>query len=419
VVNYYIPVVTYLDENWQSVADDFPLYTLMLYSIATLSGLSVQSTVAGTAVATFGFFALSVYYLGKKLFRLSAWESVFITIFAIVQIAVLRTTWDLHRDILALSLMFVIFGFTARKNSLLALAILAAICCLTVATDRMVGLVLSLSLIAGAIARRNRDLTILASISTALFLSLLVPSMVMPSEASSVGTPSSIAQTPALNYLVLFAVLNSIVAVPAIFGFNKSKNVLLATPFIVSGIGSLTWLAFANPDFIVPERWAILFGIFASVFSGYFIVDRLKRYRNRLISATAILSAFAVIGLAYAVLPYDKPFFLLAITKTYVENFMPITMQFNALDVDDNNELLMTIREINERTEPDAVIVGAKHWRGFMQLHLSDERIYRFSDDPQTLGLSHAQQGSDVYILEPDEDSSTFVFAKVEDSGRT
>jgi hypothetical protein len=320
---------------------------------------------------------------------------------------------------LALALMFVVFGLVARKNSLRALLVLAALCCVTVATDRMVGLVLCTSLIAGAVVRRNRDLALLGSVSTALFLSMLIPAFIVSNEGNMAGAnPSSTPQTSAVDYLVLFAVLNGIIAVPSILGVNKSRNVLLAVPFIVSGIGSLSWLVFADPDFLVPERWTILFGIIASIFAGFFIVEALKRYRARIIASTAILSAFAVLGLGYSAMPYDNPFLLLTVAKPHVEDFMPITMQFNALDVHDNDKLIVTINEINQQTEPDAVIVGAKHWRGFMELHLSDERIYLFSDDPETLGLAHAKLGRNTYLLEPIKDSSSFEFVKIEDSGR-
>jgi hypothetical protein len=187
---------------------------------------------------------------------------------------------------------------------------------------------------------------------------------------------------------------------------------------MVSGIGALSWLAFTNPAFLVPERWSVLFGIFASIFAGYFVLATLRRYKFQAAVMTVILGAFAMIGVAYAVMPYDAPFVLMATTKPYIEDFMPITMQFNALDVDDNHRLIFTIDEINNHTEPDAVIVGAKHWRGFMQIYLTDERIYRFSDDPQALGLSYAQQGSNVYLLAPVENSE-FGFTKIEDSART
>ena len=41
-------------------------------------------------------------------------------------------------------------------------------------------------------------------------------------------------------------------------------------------------------------------------------------------------------------------------------------MQFNSIDVEDNDDILSTISWINKNTEKDALIVGENHWRGFM-----------------------------------------------------
>ena len=49
VVNYYIPVVTYFNENWPAISDDFPLYVLILYFVASASGLRQQGEIAKVA----------------------------------------------------------------------------------------------------------------------------------------------------------------------------------------------------------------------------------------------------------------------------------------------------------------------------------------------------------------------------------
>jgi hypothetical protein len=72
-------------------------------------------------------------------------------------------------------------------------------------------------------------------------------------------------------------------------------------------------------------------------------------------------------------------------------------MQFNSLDVNDSSKLTSAIDWINRNTETVAVIVGEKHWRGFMELYLKDERIYRFSDDPK-IWQSLRSRGYYVYL---------------------
>jgi hypothetical protein len=421
VVNYYIPVVSQFHENWQSISDEFPLYTLILYSIATVTNFGIPAVVSATAVAVFGLFAFSTYYLSRNSLRLGIWESAFISGFVIVQLAVLRTTWDLHRDVFALSIMFLIFGLISRrKNSITALVVVAALSCLAIASDRMIGLLLAVSLVTGAIIKRKRDLTLLATVSSVLFISLLIPVTMISnnSETTNGRVTAALPEISALDYLVLFAVLNGTIAIPAILGFIQRRNILLAVPFIISGIGSLSWIVLPDPSNFVPERWMILFGVFASIYAGNFFVNLTGRYRNRAVVGAAILAGFAVVGFGYAAMPHDNPFILLALTKDRIEQFMPISMQFNALDVDDNEALLQSIARINEITEKDAIIVGAKHWRGFMQLHLADDRDYKFSQDPASLSVDYASLGKNVYLIEPAQDTPTFELRKIEVSGR-
>ena len=421
VVNYYIPMVSDLNHQWQSVADDFPLYLVLLYSVSLITGLPAQAVVVGAAVAIFGLFAFSVFNLARTVFKLANWESLFISTFVIVQLAVLRTAWDLHRDMLALSTVFIIFGLIgAWKKGIPRFMLLAALCCLAISLDRMVGLILLFSLGAGAVIRRNRELAILAAISSVLFVALLGPELINDNNLERSGATQglSITQRPDADYLVLFGVLNGIIAVPAILGFIKAKNALLGVPLILCGIASFSWLLTPDTSFLVPGRWVILFGIFASIYAGYFIIKMLQHRKNRDIMAGLIVGSFAILGLCYAVMPYDSPFFLFAATKPYIEDFMPVTMQFNSLDVEDNDKLLKTIEDINRSTEKNALIVGAKHWRGFMEIYLEDDRVYKFSENPYDLGLAHSRLGSDVYILESTDDTSGFEFHRLEDYGR-
>jgi hypothetical protein len=54
---------------------------------------------------------------------------------------------------------------------------------------------------------------------------------------------------------------------------------------------------------------------------------------------------------------------------------------------------------LNENTEDNAVIVGKKHWRGFMELYLAQNRTYIYSDDPSSLAVAEAGQGKDTYLI--------------------
>jgi len=408
VVNYYIPVVANFDEHWPAVTGQFPLYVLLLHLVGIVTGLTAHSVVAGTAVAVFGVFGLSLYYLGRSLLKLSVSQSVFLALFAVVQMAVLRTAWDLHRDVFALTAMMFTLSMLGRKDAgwkwVAAAFVLAA---LAVAADRMVGALLCISLAAFAVMTLRRDIITISIFAAGLFFALIIASYAALDTGAG-GIEVSAEKTPVFynsqNLLILFAVVNGLLVAPAAIGFLRMKSGLLKIPLLVSLAGSFSWLAVQDISLLVADRWVILAGIFLSIFAGYGILQVVKNTRPRFSIAVAgsALTAFAAMGLAYAVMPYDNPFVLYGAARSSIEDFGPVTMQFNSLDTEDSDKLLSVIDWINRNTEQDAVIVGEKHWRGFMELHLEDGRTYRFSDNPSALALGLEMQGKPTYQIKFD-----------------
>jgi hypothetical protein len=218
------------------------------------------------------------------------------------------------------------------------------------------------------------------------------------------------------NLLVLFAVVNGLLVVPAAIGFLHMKSSLPKIPLIASLAGSFSWLAFPE-SLLVADRWIILSGVLLSIFAGYGILHTVRNLKPRFSIAFAglILTAFAAIGLAYATTPYDNPFILYGAARADIESFVPVTMQFNSIDIQDNEKMMSTISWINQNTKEDTIVVGEKHWRGFMDLYLEDERTYRFSNNPAALANALESRGENVYLVRF-EDGSQTKLAVVEDA---
>jgi hypothetical protein len=287
------------------------------------------------------------------------------------------------------------------------LSITLALTAVTVAADRMIGALFCVSLAAYVIITRRKDVALTAIFAISLFSTLMVASYygnyhntdIITIGTSGINTSQSYSQG---NLLIYFLIVNCLVAAPATIGFLHMQNGLLKIPLIVSIAGSFSWLVFPENNLLAADRWIILSGILLSVFAGYGILYLVNKLESNLsvIVACLILAAFAVIGLAYALMPYDSPFILYGAVRNYITSFAPVTMQFNSLDVQDNNNLLMTITKINENTEHNAIIVGEPHWRGFMELYLKDDRRYHFSNDPLGLAMALEQQGYHVYLIQ-------------------
>jgi hypothetical protein len=420
VINYYIPTVTNFEDKWDIVSKQFPLYVTFLYLISITTGLPAYSVIVVVIIAMTGIFGISLFYLGRTLLKLGISHSVFIAIFAILQLAVLRTTWDLHRDIFALTMMMFVFSLLSRKSAgWKPLALILGLTTLTVAADRMVGVLFSVSVAVYAIVTRRRDIALTGILAIGMFYALAVPTQSTP-DIKTIATPE-IPQNnkevkefynPA-DLLIFFIVINGLLVVGAAIGFLNMKNTLLKIPLLVCLIGSFSWLVFPENRHLLADRWIILAGIFLSVFAGYGILHLIRNLKRRSTIAGSILGAFAVLGLSYAIIPYHSASIILyGIIGVHAENLPPVTMQFNSLDVEDNDELLSTIAWINENTEQDSVIVGQNHWRGFMELYLENERTYHFSEDPQTTAEALSKRGQQVYLVEFDSKSPTLFVVK-------
>jgi hypothetical protein len=408
VINYYIPTVTNFEDKWDIVSKQFPFYATFLYLVSITTGLPAHPVVVAVIIVMTGIFGISLFYLGRTLLKLGISHSAYIAIFAIVQLAVLRTTWDFHRDIFALTMMMFVFSLFSIKNAgWKPLALILVLATLTVAADRMVGALFSVSLVVYAIVTRRRDAALTGIFAIVMFYALALPTQSVPNITTITSTeiPQNNNElrefyNPA-DLLIFFVVVNGLLVAAAAIGFLKMRNsLLLKIPLLICLIGSFSWLLFPENRYLLADRWIILAGIFLSVFAGYGVLHLVRNLKKRSAIAGFILGAFAVLGVSYAVIPHDSASAIYGIVGVHAKNLPPVTMQFNSIDVEDNDELLSTIAWINENTEQDAVIVGESHLRGFMELYLEDNRMYHFSEDPPTFAETLSKSGHQVYLIE-------------------
>jgi hypothetical protein len=415
VINYYIPTITNFEDKWDTVSKQFPLYVTFLYLLSITTGLPAYSVVVAVIILMTGIFGISLFYLGRNLLKLAISHSAFIAIFAIVQLAVLRTAWDFHRDIFALTTMMFVFSLLSRKSAgWKPLAIILVLTTLTVAADRMIGALFSVSLVVYAIVIRRREVALTGILAIGMFCTLTVSTQSTPDIKTITSTeiPQNNNElkefyNPA-DLLIFFVVINGLLVAAAAIGFLNMKNsLLLKIPLLVCLMGSFSWLAFPENRYLLADRWIILAGIFLSVFAGYGILYLIRNLKKRFTIAGFILGAFAVLGVSYAVIPHHSASALYGIVGVHAKNLPPVTMQFNSIDVEDNDDLLSTIAWINKNTEQNALIVGESHLRGFMELYLEDERIYHFSEDPQAFAETLINRSQQVYLMEFNSKSPT------------
>ena len=397
VINYYVPVITNFDLHWNVISSQFPLYVSTLHFLHVILNLGSQTIVAFAAIALFAAFSTSVYTVSRKLLQISNHYSLFLSIFVILQISVLRTSWDLHKDMLALTSMFFALSFIGAKRniSIKSFVIVLILCILSVLTDRMIGLLLTITLIIYAFIRRNRKNTVLGLVTSVLAIVGFLQGFneIQPNIHFLFDGSNSINPVYApLNLLILFVILNVVLIPTGVIGFRNSRQTILKIPLLLSLIGSLSWIAFPYSSSTLPDRWTFIFSIFLSVFAGYGIITIIEKRVMPKIVPSMILAPFVTIGMLFALSPNDPAFTTFSPFYEFIGQFTPMTMQYNSVSIPQSKSLINAIDWINHNTPIGTNVIIDKNWRGWTELELK-QRLFNFYENAST-----AKQGNS-YVL--------------------
>ncbi len=402
VINYYIPVLTNFYIHWDIVSTQFPLYVLILYSVTSVTMLAPKIIVPTAAILFYILFSVSVFYLARRVFQLDCSGSFFLSLFVIFQSSLLRTTWDLHKDMLSLTAMFfaISLGLTSKYVSKGIFVLVLSLCIVSALTDRMVGLLSVGTLIVYAVIKRRKIEGILATVTTFVFIAALLQSGVQIGSNIHVfsGAPNTSGYHQ-INLIILFAVASGILLPFGIFGFMSVRNKILKIPLLLSLIGSFSWVIYPGFSGLVPDRWIIIFSIFMSMFAGYGIVILIGKrsyigVKREIFYIIFVLAPFVIIGMLFAISSSYAPISLFAPFHNYIGQFGPVTMQSNSISIQTSKSIISAIHWINQNTPQGSIIVIDKHWRGWTELELKN-RSFLYYEDIAKLTARH----QNYYIL--------------------
>jgi hypothetical protein len=409
VINYYIPMLSNFENEWNTILGDYPFYTYVLHLVQNLTGLTVQSTVSTFAAFIFGLFAVSILALAKAILKKNSNSNLYavlISLFVIVQIPVLRTTWDLHRDMFSLTMMFFAISILIRLRNTdpirfpsLALVTCISFSVLSVVSDRMVGIWLIGVYCICVILYREKTIAITfiaALVSFTIFISVagdgysIVSSSIrsiadadVDYQIFGIQGPSSGDGYNQVNLFSYFIALNIMLLPLGIVGYLRLKESYLRISLIIALVGSMTWLMFPYARELVADRWILLFGVSLSIFAGYGFIKIIQMLSTRLrntylhiLASGMIFLLFAQFGIVYAILPYEAQVSVIGLFGKNFRDFAPISMQFNSVEVDQSDELLDIIHWANENTPTRSKIIGSNDWRGWFVLELTGNRSF-------------------------------------------
>ncbi len=389
-INYYIPLAS--EVEFDPLNYQFNIFPYLLYVLKTSTSLDPHNLMIVLSSTFYGFFSLSIYLLLQGLVIKPVW---FMTIFILFQISTLRTTWDLQKDILALSFTFLIFYLILKdrklyfyKKKIIHFCLIISLVIITILTDTMISFLLIISLsIYFSIKKDRKYIILLTIIITIVSIFVLIDNINNNSFSRNINKilngniKENLNYTP-LNLVILFIMINILLFPFFIYGIKYLHELLLYIPLSLALVGSFTWSVLPYSSILLPDRWIIISGIFISIFSSYGLIrlfsSKSKNKPNYKI-LLPILSLYICIGLFYMILPNDYAFPVYGIFSKYTQKFVPTTMQFNSIDIADNRDLLITIDWLNNNTNSKSIIYGESHLRGWMKTLLKDQRTFKYN----------------------------------------
>lgn len=390
IINYYIPLADKLNTIFQN--DSFQFYPYLLYTFKSFIPLNPQGLMLSLSSITYGLFSVSIYLLLKGL---NLKPALFMTVFILFQISALRTTWDLQKDILALSFTFLIIYLILEDRKayffnirIIHFGIIISLVILTFLTDNMIAFLLIISLLIYFAIKNDIKYIISLTIIIISIISFLVvvdntknDSLINSINHILTGNIKANENYTPLNLGILFIMMNILSLPLFIYGLKYLHELLLYIPLSMALLGSFTWIVLPYSAILLPDRWIIISGIFMSIFSSYGLIRLFSNYKDKpnYKILLPIMSFYIIIGLFYMILPYEYAFPIYGIFTEYTHFFVPSTMQFNSIDIVDNRDLSIAIDWLNNHTNPKSIIYGDSYLSGWMKMLLKDKRIFQYN----------------------------------------
>lgn len=399
-INYYLPLIYQFHSNGYDWNTLFPIYLLVVYFLSNTFWLDPYLAFNIINTLMYGALGVSFLFLFSKTFRMPPYYSIWSCVFLLLQLSLLRISWDLHRDILSIILFNVtvlIIGYSYRKNRPVTSRVklyflILVLSLLSVFTDRMYAILLIISSLIFALIRRYRYLFII----NLLFIVLFVFYAISEDNVTFLSMQSDIVQTlfnsdygknsiPEIDLAVLFVTLNGVLIPFFVIGFvdQVKRLTYLIIPLLISISFSFIWLVVPNYEYLVPERWIILSSMFISVFAAYglyLLPGYFRHNQNRQLLYYGCMIGFILYGIGFLVAPNGVITNLPSYFNSYTGFVFPLSMSMNSMEIPQNRDVINIIQWLNEQTPEDSYVIGTIHWRGWFQLFLNPSHKYLYSE---------------------------------------
>jgi hypothetical protein len=363
----------------------------------------------------YGLLGLSVFHFSKVHLKRTDPTSLFITAFVLLQIAALRMSWDLYRNLLAVSLLLITLTILSPPRSRTKGILVTGLLIVIALTHQLIAALFLLIILAVFVWELVRRELTLAKESLLLLIPLLIFTIlsvlvIYPTTMYEVSSNMWLfkSNTTILVPLGWFvAALYLPTAIPAIIGAGRNRFLVgWATVIIVI----LFLIIIGVPlGASLYDRWALMLfiplGVFGAVgllsigrfFMG-FLKSRVRFVQShcKLVHGIILLASllpYGTLAWTFMITPISRPYWYFDNPEIWnVGSGIPSTMQQNSIAFSDEQYVLSAFRWLNETMRNGDVLLTHSAFYGWALLYLRKDRPIIDYGSNLTVGMTQAER---------------------------
>jgi hypothetical protein len=372
-----------------------------------------------------------------KTVKLSLAEAILVSVFVLIQTATLRISWDLHRNILALSLLLFLLASLKPNISKFHAGLLLLLSALVFASHELVGVLLAL-VVALLLIFRTQVLPkkaisfIIPGFAAVMLWFFLVISRIPTLEFQSFLSYGQASLHTASE--ITFCTVLFLPIIPfAIIGWKS--NCILSAWFAVTGILGLSPFLPSPVTLAIWDRWMLMLVFPLGIIAGLGVVRipeillihiprmarKFRTYATALI-LIALVSPFGVVAYGFMTAPPNHPFFAFdnPVLWHAGSSGIPSTMQSNTVDFTMAADVQRVLDWLTTRMNASTVLLTHDAFYGYALLYMPascNVIWYGFYGLQWGLSIARSKAFTRAYVIwfapgsgwhSPDPDLSTF-----------
>jgi hypothetical protein len=363
-----------------------PLLFLMLCPFGKIANPIL--VMKATPIVLFGLLAGSLFYFLTRALKRNVTEAILVTVFVLIQTATLRISWDLHRNVLALSLLLFLLASLKPKVSSFRAAFLLLLSALVFASHELVGILMTLIVVLLVVFRarvlpEKTALFLIPGFAAAFLWFVLVVSRIPAPEFQTLLVSQSQVSLLTAPEIAFFTVLFLPLIPLAIIGWRS--NSILSAWLGVTGVLGFSPLLPSPVALAIWDRWMLMLIFPVGIIAGIGLVRIPKMLLDHIPGVTrkirpyataciliAIFFPFVVVAHGFMTAPPEHPFFVFdnPVLWRAGSSGIPSTMQSNTVDFAMASDIQRVLEWLTVRMNSTSVLLTHDAFYGYALLDM-------------------------------------------------